>query len=232
MSKITGLEDWTLDADVENLERTVDIEIGLPYPDPMQFIALEPKERIKQIDLTYKENLKRLIAIKLFDQFEVYGSKRRSTGVKATISANKLHELEQAEYVGGVTVKSVSGARPKRKKIARVKRQYFCVKMTVIIEVEGVLATKELIEERFVLIKAKSVEDAYEQLENQKDAYADPYLNSDGRFVRWRIESFDDCYETDIFRQSDINNPAGVEVYSKLKSRKTKRSTSWDGPEK
>jgi len=232
MSKINGLEDWTLNSDVKDSERTVDVEIGLQYPDPMQFIALEPKERVKQIDLTFKENQKRLIALKLFDQYELKGNKRRPTGVKAMISFNKLHELDQLEYVGGITVKSVSGARLKRKKTARVKQRYFCVKMTVVIEVEGVLATKESIEERFVLIKAKSFEDAYEQLEKQKDAYADPYLNSDGRFVRWRIESFDDCFSTDIFTQSDINDPVGVEVYSKLKSRKTKRSTSWNGPEK
>jgi len=43
-----------------------------------------------------------------------------------------------------------------------------------------------------------SQEDAYLKLEKKKDDYIQPYLNSDGRFVRWRIESFDDSYETEI----------------------------------
>jgi hypothetical protein len=59
-------------------------------------------------------------------------------------------------------------------------------------------------------------------LEKQKERYVEPYLNSDGRFVRWRIDAFDDCYLTDILSPADSDNPEGVEVYSKLKSRKTK----------
>jgi hypothetical protein len=230
MNKIYGLGDWKLNNDVEDSERTVDLEIGLKYPDPMQFISLEPKERIKQINLTYKENLKRLIALKLFDQYEVQGNNRRTTGVKTTVGFNKLAELEQLEYVEGVSVKSVSDATAKRKKRAPVRSKYFCIKMTVVIDIEGVLSKTEDVEDRFVLIKAKSFDDAYEQLDKQKDEYAEPYLNSDGRFVRWRIESFDDCYAAELSGPKAINGPEGVEVYSKLRSRKTKRSTAWDGP--
>jgi len=65
--------------------------------------------------------------------------------------------------------------------------------------------------------------------EKKKDDYIQPYLNSHGRFVRWRIESFDDSYETEIKNVNDLNTPDGVEVYSKLRSRRLTKEKAWDG---
>ncbi len=101
--------------------------------------------------------------------------------------------------------------------------------MTVAIEIEGLEKGMQTFEERFVIVKAKSQDDAYQKMENQKKSYVKPYLNSDGRQVRWRIESFDDCYETGVDKLSEFNNPEGVEVYSKLKSRKLTPERIWDG---
>jgi len=228
MSKIDFLTDWKLNSDVESGTQLVRVTIGLKYPDPLQFIPLEPKERISQINLTYKENLKRLIALGLFHKYEVTGAKRRPTGVKTTVHYNSLSILEQLDFIGGVTIGLVEGAVLRKPRVLS-KPKYFCVKMTVIIEIEGVLAKTESVEDRSVLIRAKSTEGAYEQLEKQKDRYAVTYLNSDGRFVRWRIESFDDCYEVELFDKKGFNSSEGVEVYSKLRSRKTRRSIAWDG---
>jgi len=101
--------------------------------------------------------------------------------------------------------------------------------MTVVIEVEGIKSRKQSIEQRFVLIKATSSDDAYDKLEKQRDDYTVTFLNPYGRFVRWRIESFDDCFETGISGPKDLENSEGVEVYSKLKSRKLEHKTLWDG---
>jgi len=101
--------------------------------------------------------------------------------------------------------------------------------MTIVIEIEGFEDGLQQIEDRFVIIRAKSQEDAYLKLEKKKDDYIQPYLNSHGRFVRWRIESFDDSYETEIKNVNDLNTPDGVEVYSKLRSRRLTKEKAWDG---
>lgn len=107
--------------------------------------------------------------------------------------------------------------------------KYYCIKMTVVIDLEGLVARKQKIETRFVLIKAKTSDDAYEKLDKRRDEYTHRYLNSDGRFVRWKIDSFDDCYETDITCPEDLDKEEGVEVYSKLKTRKVKSHHVWNG---
>ena len=127
-----------------------------------------------------------------------------------------------------IQIQSIDGAVLQVKE-ATVPDRYFCIKMTVVIEVEGISTKKQEIEKRFVLIKAKSSDDAYEKLEKREDEYAAPYLNPYGRFVRWRIESYDDCFVTDIESPADLDNPAGVEVYSKLSKRKNTAKIPWDG---
>ena len=139
--------------------------------------------------------------------------------------------LMELNFISGVHIKSIDHAILINK-VESKRDSYFCIKMTVVVEIEGLSAKKQDIEERFVLIKAKSFEEAYEKLEQKKDTYAQPYLNPNGRFVRWRIESFDDCYETDIIELEDVDSPEGVEVYSQLKSRKSKAGTFWDGRSK
>ncbi|MHB1276808.1 MAG: DUF4288 domain-containing protein [Bacteroidia bacterium] len=101
--------------------------------------------------------------------------------------------------------------------------------MTVAIEIEGRTHGLQTYEERFVLIRAKSHDDAYNKLERTRNTYSDPYLNSDGQLVRWRIESLDDCFETDIGRFKDLDDTEGTEVYSILKTRRLTKERIWDG---
>jgi hypothetical protein len=230
MKKIHDLKDWQLDKAIPNSERIVDVSVSIKYPDPKQYIEFKPKERINKIDHYHNESLKELLRLNLFDDYEIIGTKRKPRGVKMRTKFSSLNILNKLDFVCGVTIKNIDHAKLVKKEEQPLKlNQYFCVKMTVVIDFEGISSKRQKIEQRFVLIKADSFDDAYEKLEKQKDSYAEPYLNSDGRFVRWRIESFDDCYETDINSPKDLDNPEGVEIYSKFKSRKTKTETVWDG---
>lgn len=228
MKKIKNLDDWQLGKNKPNDKRYANVSVELKYPDLKQFINLKPKERIKKINDDHKANLSSLIALNLFDEFEVTGTKKRPLGVKAKIKFHTLVILNKLDFINNVWIESIEDAKNIKQKDSPIEK-YFCVKMTVVIEVEGISTKKQSIEKRFVLIKAKSDNEAYEKLGNQKNDYAELYLNSDGRFVRWRIESFDDCFETGIAGVDDLDNPEGVEIFSKLKSRNSNKQTVWDG---
>jgi hypothetical protein len=137
----------------------------------------------------------------------------------------KLESLD-LDCIGYVSIKKIDKAKEKK---AKPTQNFYCVKMTVAIEIEGKNKGLQTIEERFVLIKAKSFDDAYDKLEAKKGNYGEPYLNSSGELVRWKIERFDDCYITDIHNFKDLNDPDGVEVYSKLKTRRLTKERTWDG---
>jgi hypothetical protein len=228
MKNIYSLEDWQPDKNIPNSKRFVDVDIHLKYPDQLQFKEFIPKERIKKIDGDHKTNLKKLLALNLFDNYEIIGTKKRPRGIKTRIRYNTLQKINKLDFIDSISVETLTDAVKIDNPIEQEFR-YYAVKMTVVIEVEGIVQKMQSIEERIVLIKATSPKDAYDKLEKCKDDYTPPYLNSDGRFVRWRIESFDDCFDTDALTLKDLDNPNGVEVFSKLKSRKTKDATAWDG---
>jgi hypothetical protein len=230
MKKVYGLEDWLLDAKVKNDKRFANVKIVLQYPytDQKVLIDLKPRERVKRIGEGFKGALKKLIALDLFDNYELTGSKKRTSELKVKVRYSVLSKLDKLDLVASVWIESVENAT-KINTVHKLQDKFFCVKMTVISEIEGLVSKKQTIEKRLVLIKAKSFDDAYDKLNKKKDTYVEPYLNADGRFVRWRIDSFDDCFETDTSSAKDLDNPEGVEVYSKLKSRKNKAGTPWDG---
>ena len=227
MKNIFGFNSWQLDKSVSNDLRYAGITIDLRYPPVKQFIEFKPKERIKKIDKYYKEKLKQLFSLYKFDEFELTGTKKRPTGIKAKVKFNNLEMLGKLEFISKINIDSIDYAIYVKTEVKPVDK-YFCVKMTVLIDVEGLLPKKQSMEKRLVLIKAKSSDDAYAKLEKQKDNYSEPYLNTNGRLVRWRIGSFDDCYETLIDKPQDLNKPEGVEVYSKIKLRSMKTKTVWD----
>lgn len=223
------LKDWILDDAVSNENRTVDITVNFEYPDVKAYIDLPPKDRLKKIDLYYRDQLKDLLSRNLFSSYEInYLKKRRPTALKTTVPFDQLKQVEVIALPYSVSINKISDAVLKKSNI-NLDDRFYCVRMTVVIDIEGLDTKMEDIEERFVIVKAISFEDAYEKVELQKETYATPYLNPDGRLVRWRIESYDDCFSTDAFAIADFDNPEGVEVYSKLKSRKRKSVDIWNG---
>ncbi len=230
MKKVYGLENWVLDSNVKNDKRLVNLKIMLsyPYPDQRVLIDIKPKERLKKIDEGFKNAFKKLVNLNWFEYDELIGTKKRPTGLKTKVKYTTLRKLDKLDLVGSIWIESVEHAT-KIEAESKIQDKFFCVKMTVVIEIEGISRKKQDIEKRLVLIKARSAEDAYQKLRDQKDEYAKPYLNPGGRFVRWRIDSFDDCFETDMNSIEEMNDAEGVEVYSKLKSRKNEAKAIWDG---
>lgn len=229
LTRIESLKDWIFDSDFSADLSFVDVDIHLKYVDVEPLIQFEPKDRKKRIKEDQKEKFDKLIRTNLFDNYEIIGTPKIPRGIKTRIAFSILNEIESLDYVNNIFINKIDGARKKRQK---KELSFYCVKMTVVIEIEGIENGLQTIEDRLVIIKAKSQEDAYLKLEQKKDEHSAPYLNCEGRFVRWRIESFDDCFETEINNISNLNAPEGVEVYSKFRSRRLKKGNAWDGRSK
>ena len=225
MKKNISLDNWQIDPDYTDEKRTAEIAIHLKFPDYKSVIDLSPAERKKQITLDLKEKYDRLLATKMFDNHTIIGTSRRPTGITTVIPFTALATLEGMDFIGHVFIKNIDHA----KKIEAEMPKLYCVKMTVAIEVEGQTKGYQDYEEKLVLIKAASADDAYDKLNETKNDYSEPYLNYAGELLRWRIESLDDCYEFYLSDLENLDSPEGVEVYSALKRRKLSPDRIWDG---
>lgn len=100
---------------------------------------------------------------------------------------------------------------------------WYCVRALVVIRVEQAKAGMQNTEDRFVVVRASSFEDAKKRLRKQWREYATPYLNSEGQMVSWSLDKVIDVYNTD---ETELD-PAGAEVYSKLGQRRMRPEYVW-----
>jgi len=225
MKKVLDIDEWVFTKEISDDKRLVDVSIHLKYPDTKPLIKHSPTERKDKIKQTLADNFKRLLNTKLFDNYTVIGTRTKPSGIQTKIQYSVLKKISKRDFVGNIFINNITHAKKIRPK--QTANNFYCVKMTVAIEVEGRKRGLQTIEDRFVLIKANSFDDAYKKVEKHKKKYAEPYLNQYGELVRWKIESLDDCFSTDINSFDDLNNPEGVEVFSVLKKRKLTAKRRW-----
>ena len=135
--------------------------------------------------------------------------------------ARKIVAVAGASGVSTVHIVRVAGLRRQSPRIAELS--WYCVRAFVTICVEGATSGMQSTEERFVLLRAHSFDDAKKRLGRKWIEYATPYMNPHGQLVSWKLDRIVDTYdlvETEI-------DPAGTEVYSKLGRRRMRPEYVW-----
>jgi hypothetical protein len=147
------------------------------------------------------------------------------TYVEATIEARHLSRVAKMRDVIHVTVTEIPG-RPVRAlwpRTRRTGRDWYGVEMRFAVQVEGERRGRQLIENRWVLIRAATEDEARERAERYAAHEEVLYLNQSGRLVRWTLEAILDIYDM-------IDEPSqrgGCEVFSRLRQRNLSRAFEW-----
>jgi Domain of unknown function (DUF4288) len=135
--------------------------------------------------------------------------------------ARELLSIANSAGVGSARITKIAGCRCRTQ--PSQKLAWFCVRALVVIRVERATSGLQHTEDRFVLVRAHSFQDAKRRLRQQWGDYATPYLNSEGKMVSWLLEKVTDVYATG---ETQID-PAGTEVYSKLGKRRMRPEFVW-----
>jgi hypothetical protein len=162
--------------------------------------------------------------------FQVKGGKSPSSGVRrwsqlpttlmVKTTARDVLSLAASAGVSSIHVTRVAG---RRRRSPKKQLAWYCVRAFVVIRIERATSGLQSTEDRFVLVRAGSFEDAKRRLKRQWQKYAAPYLNSNGQMVSWSLEKVIDVYDT---CETEID-PSGTEVYSKLGHRRMRLEYVW-----
>jgi hypothetical protein len=136
-------------------------------------------------------------------------------------SAREISAIANAAGVRSIYVAKVAGRR--HRPSPKAVLEWYCVRAFVVICVERAKSGQQHTEERFMLVRACSFEDAKKRLRQQWREYATPYLNSEGQMVSWQLDHVVDVYQT----SKEEIDPAGTEVYSKLSKRRMRQKYIW-----
>jgi len=143
------------------------------------------------------------------------------SSLEARGSAREISAIANAAGVRSIYVAKVAGRRHRPSPKAAL--DWYCVRAFVVICVERAKSGLQSTEERFMLVRARSFEDAKRRLRQQWCEYATPYLNSESLMVSWQLDHVIDVYQTS---EEEID-PAGTEVYSKLSKRRMRQKYIW-----
>ena len=233
-ARVTGLERFGLDdASFRRLGnrgvvayaylRTYDVTPAvqkLPASKRQQFMAARANQWIESLQSRYPAL-----------SFQIQGSSKPTrksqrwselpTTLKAKGPARKILTLANSAGVRLVHVTRIAGYR--RNRLAKAKLEWYCVRAFVVIRVERAKSGLQNTEDRFMLVRASSFEDAEKRLRRQWREYAMPYLNSEGLMVSWHLDRIVDVYQTS---ETEID-PHGTEVYSKLGHRRMRPGYVW-----
>lgn len=226
MSKILNEEDWPLHQLITGTVLSVTLHLTNPPLDVL--LPMLPKTRLVFGNQFRKQYLEQLKASGLLQACVSFPSTRQPRGATGSVVVEQLPQLAKLPFVESLWINGIQGAQSrKRRKLPT--QSFHCVQTTVAVQIEGETQGLQLYEQRWLLIKAASCEEACEKVRNASRTYAEPYLNSDGQLVKWQLESVDDCYETGLTKLSELNNPEGAEVFSILKRRRLTPSRVWNG---
>jgi len=158
-----------------------------------------------------------------YGQWSASGARRWPHLPRSLLFRGPARELLAIAGSSGVRSVHVAKVAGYRRRSRNSKLAWYCVRALVVIRVEQARSGVQNTEDRFVLVRASSFQDAKKRLRQQWREYVAPYLNSDGQMVSWSFDKVIDVYETG---ETEID-PAGTEVYSKLGKRKMRSEYVW-----
>lgn len=229
MNKVQGLEDWDL-VGVPEQQQVAQVLILVTYPKITdELLSKKPPERLEAIAQQMQAELEAVVATGKLTNWKLLSVSSRRGGrldrVQGEICIADIPAIAQLDIVSSIQIEKTNGERRKRRVVSKPRKHYYCVKMTVAIQVEGHAKGMQGVEERYVLFKASSEDEAITKAKESASAYVKPYLNSVGELVRWKVESFDDVYEVVPDNQQNMN---GAEVFSVIKNRKLTPARAWE----
>lgn len=216
MNKIFNSEEWRIDTQFPQHSRNAEISVFFKAPELSVIANLNLTERRNFVIRDRKNKLTELLATGHFQKYELIGPEQNPIGLRCKISFTKIQSLKRHKAIGpgGIIIHKLEGARRVRKKPVY---SYYCMKVTAVQEIDHHEdETEQVVEERFVLIRAKSFEDAYKRMKKHEKTSCEPYMNSSFEIVRWKIIDYEDCFLTDIHSFNDLSDSNGKVVYSLL----------------
>jgi hypothetical protein len=219
------LEPWGLcQTDLQSLSQLASVRVHLAYPGYQAVIQLAPRERLRQIDAQYRQAYQRLVALLPGTSFIRLGSRNRPTGLAASLPLAQLSLLVQQPFVSEVTIETIEGLTCQER---APEPSFWCIQARFAIQIENETKGMQKYEDRLLVIRALTEEEAKQKLLPSFEAYAEPYLNSAGLLVRWQFEDFTDSYCLDIQTVDTFLSEQGVEVFSTLNNRRLRAGMEW-----
>lgn len=226
MKKRLNIQDFSVTKkELKKVDPKMKVLIYLQYPNYMEWVKYPPKVRKQKLNEVLSTNYAKLEQSISKGKVKRIGKKKSPRGISIEAKYTDFLQIKLPDFVDTVYIDKIKGYASTK---LQPEPAFFAVKARFLIQVEGKTKGKQSYEDRIILVRASSFDDAEKRASLNYDAYADPYLNPFGKLVRWKFEKVIDIYETFFDHIDDLLDVSGVEVFSELHERKMKKSDIWE----
>ena len=221
--KILGIEKIE---ELDSLEEPFSIRIHLKYPNYKDLLNLKPNERIKVIRQRKRNNYKEFISTLDKHDFSRIGSRIDPFGLEINCTKTEILKFNKDKRIENI---SILVSEDEADFDIESIELYYAVVTRFAIQIENRTKGLQDYEDRILMIKAKTGEEAEKKLKKGFKSYEKPYFNPLGELVRWKFEEFIDNYETSYDSLEDMltDDKEGIEIFSRLKSRRLNKDRAW-----
>lgn len=202
------------------------VEVFLTYISEKDYFRYPPKKRRQKIAHRYRKLYKKILKEWPAPIIKMIGSKFEPLGFHSAIKAREIINLPAWGNDATITVISIDGLEKKKTNFDELnsEKRYFSVKLRFMEQVEGLKKGLVKYEDRIILLKASSFEDAEDKVyEKFKDDEDISLVSGGSLMVRWKFEQVLYIYDTTEVEIDD----EGTEVFSVYKSRRLKPEYEW-----
>jgi hypothetical protein len=203
----------------------VKLRVHLRHIDEKSLFRFRPAERTKKMKKHYESFFSRVKKNWNDGPLDISWIRKQPRAFTASVEARGVSRLLQMPEIAGIWIIEITG---RKRVMPKPKQCWFSVKARFAIQIEGRTKGMQSYEDRTVVVKALTFEDAKNRLQPEFKQYATPYLNPRGLMVKWAFERFLDCYE---IGDEEID-PQGTEVFSELNKRRMKPVFEWKTKQK
>lgn len=222
LPNIYSLDDFGLKiTDLKNLNKKVYVDIHflfskIVYGDYKKLSKLHPskrKEMLVNLRKTCHKELKKIVPL---SKLKLVGSNRHPTGMEGWIHSADLYELRSNKFIEDIWIKKISGLKKIRQVKENSEHKWYSIKCHIVIQIEGQKKGLQTHETRVNLVRAKTEAQAVRKCKAELYTWKEPYMNSSGEYVRWKLVEVIDVWEI----YEDPQKEDIVEVYYELKDKR------------
>jgi hypothetical protein len=203
----------------------IKLHVNLRHINEKSLFRFKPIRRIEKMKRHYELLLSRVKKQWSDGPIDIAYTRRQPRGFSASVEARRVSRLLQMPEISSIWLDEIPG---RKRASAKPEERWFSVKARFAIQVEGQRTGMQSYEDRIVMVKAISFQDAENKLQPEFKQYGTPYLNPHGCMARWKFERVLDVYEVG----DEKIDPQGVEVFSVLAQRRMKPKYAWKAKHK
>ncbi len=227
---LLGLEKFGLTLQkLKNISQPIKVTLTFQDPKAIHYQNFSLPERKEKLENFFLKTIKKFLKQYNITAYDTLDTSTTSLAIlKTWTDAKTLEQWTKDPSLHHILIEKIEGKKlikSSPNKTASQTKSWYTVKALLVLQIENQTTGTQTTEERYFLVKARSVTEARQKAVQACRSSEEPYFNHQLLLLRWKLIKITDVYE--LYPSDNPEKIPLVETYSSLKIKKITPLTSW-----